>query len=246
VCGNPKCRKEYERRGELSQAITTSQALVQISRALGLRGKLTLATKALPTEPGTADPSLDRNDRETGASPPLDAVIAEACKQRPSLGSPAEFKRGKNFREQLQQICTEYQIRTNWIKGEAAVASRHGAAGGGGELTCGACMSAISQTKLWVCPQNVEVNFPWSYVPLEELRAAGKMGSGASGADGHPYVDSTRKERYLSPEDLRVAFRQEGVESLQQFYAMPRWKQKRAKLRTGIWHDYAEQEEDEE
>ena len=95
----------------------------------------------------------------------------------------------------------------------------------------------ISLTKLWVYPVNVEFNFPWSYVPLAELRLTETERQRVGGASAHPFVDSTRKERYLSPEDLRVAFRQEGIESLQQFYAMPRWKQKRAKLRAGLWHD---------
>ena len=103
---------------------------------------------------------------------------------------------------------------------------------------CVACNGMISLPKLWIYPRNIELNFPWSYVPLADLRLTeAQRQRPGGGATAHPFVDSARKERYLSPEELRVAFRQEGVESLQEFYAMPRWKQKRAKIRAGLWHD---------
>eukprot|EP01046_Picozoa_sp_COSAG06_P051624 COSAG06_NODE_8465_length_2165_cov_1.278316_2_plen_300_part_00 len=258
VCRNPECGQVYGRRQEMGQAITTAQALKRIREVLRLPKDLNLAPpKSKPSSitmagsnaaaagsegitaagPPSAsiDPSLDSKDRERGAPAPS-ALIDEACK-RLGLGSVAAFKRGKSFRQQLQLICEQCDVQTNWGNGGGGSGS-----GGSGEWECGMCrergvVTVLALDHTWVLPANVTTTFPWSHVPLDQL--ANSHGGGSSSgavaeADAHPYVASDRKEIYLSPDDLRLAFRQEGIEDLQQFYAMPKWKQRRAKLRNGI------------
>ena len=78
--------------------------------------------------------------------------------------------------------------------------------------------------RLAVLPAHLAEAFPWSHVPLDEL----------AGEECPDAVDETKKERYLSPDDLRLAFRAEGVVDLAGFYRLPRWKQTRAKRRAGL------------
>lgn len=166
---------------------------------------------------------------------PASALVEQACKVLPGLRGRYGALRRLPFRQQLKAVCDECGIQTNW--GDSTTSSVYKPQKKGPQPAsspslpqCTRCQdtgvqSTLAPQTLWVLPENITEAFPWSHVPLDEL---------VDDLTCPAAVDVERKEVYLSPPDLQRAFMLEGVKDLSSFYALPKYKQKRAKIRNGL------------